>query len=276
MQKNRLKEKLTFLLVLIILILFMVPFMVLVINTFKTTSEFTKMPFSLPKSWNFDNYKVAIERMNFWQALKNTALITVFTTLLNTVLASMTGFFFARKRWKINKIIFMLFLASMVAPFQVYMIPMVKIFGGTLGMSNQIAMVVYIAIGLNIPFSVFLYHGFVEGIPEDLDEASKIDGCSMLRTFFNIIFPLLKPIMITVMVFVALGVWNDYLMTSLFMTTTETKTLALAAFTFLTNHSADYSPMMAGLVLGIIPVLCFYLLGQKYIIEGVISGSLKG
>ena len=276
MQKNRLKEKLTFLLVLIILILFMVPFMVLVINTFKTTSEFTKMPFSLPKSWNFDNYKVAIERMNFWQALKNTALITVFTTLLNTVLASMTGFFFARKRWKINKIIFMLFLASMVAPFQVYMIPMVKIFGGTLGMSNQIAMVVYIAIGLNVPFSVFLYHGFVEGIPEDLDEASKIDGCSMLRTFFNIIFPLLKPIMITVMVFVALGVWNDYLMTSLFMTTTETKTLALAAFTFLTNHSADYSPMMAGLVLGIIPVLCFYLLGQKYIIEGVISGSLKG
>lgn len=276
MKKNRMKEIITFLLVLIILILFMVPFLVLVINTFKTTAEFTKMPFSLPKSLNLDNYKVAIERMNFWQALKNTALITVFTTLLNTVLASMTGFFFARKRWKINKVIFMLFLASMVAPFQVYMIPMVKIFGGLLGMSNKIAMVVYIAIGLNVPFSVFLYHGFVEGIPEDLDEASKIDGCSMLRTFFNIIFPLLKPIMITVMVFVALGVWNDYLMTSLFMTTTETKTLALAAFTFLTNHSADYSPMMAGLVLGIIPVLCFYLLGQKYIIEGVISGSVKG
>jgi raffinose/stachyose/melibiose transport system permease protein len=254
----------------------MVPFLVLVINTFKTTSEFTKMPFSLPKFLNLDNYRVAIERMNFWKALRNTATITLFATALNTVLASMTGYFFARKRWKINKIIFTLFLASMVAPFQVYMIPMVKIFGGMLGMSNKLMTVVYVAIGLNVPFSVFLYHGFVEGIPEELDEASKIDGCNMLRTFFNIIFPLLKPIMITVMVFVALGVWNDYLMTSLFLTTTDTKTLALAAFTFLTNHSADYSPMMAGLVLGIIPVLCFYLLGQKYIIEGVISGSVKG
>lgn len=275
-KKSKIKQTGLFLVVLLILLLFMVPFFVLVINTFKTTAEFTKMPFSLPTSFSLDNYSAAIERMSFGVALKNTATITVFATLLNTLFSSMTGFFFARKRWKINKIIFMLFLASMVAPFQVYMIPLVKIFGGMFGMSNKLMMVVYIAIGLNIPFSVFLYNGFAEGIPEDLDEAAKIDGCGITRTFFNIIFPLLKPIVITVMVFVALGVWNDYLMTSLFLTNTATKTLALAAFTFLTNHTADYSPMMSGLVLGIIPVLFFYLLGQKYIIEGVISGSVKG
>lgn len=276
MKTSKVKQTVLFLVILIILLLFMVPFFVLVINTFKTTAEFTKTPFSLPKSFALDNYIVAINRMNFWKALSNTATITVFTTLISTVLSSMTGYFFARKRWKINKIIFALFLASMVAPFQVYMIPLVKIFGGMLGMSNKLMMVVYVAIGLNVPFSVFLYHGFTEGIPEELDEAAKIDGCSITRTFFSIIFPLLKPIMITVMVFVALGAWNDYLMTSLFLTNTATKTLALAAFTFLTNHTADYSPMMAGLVLGIIPVLTFYLLGQKYIIEGVISGSVKG
>lgn len=260
MKGNKIKQRILFLIVLFILLIFMVPFFVLVINTFKTTAEFTKMPFSWPKTFNFDNYIVAIERMNFGKALTNTATLTLLTTLLNTLLASMTGYFFARKRWKINKIIFILFLASMVAPFQVYMIPLVKIYGGMLGMSNKLLMVVYIAIGLNIPFSVFLYHGFSEGIPEELDEAAKIDGCSITRTFFKIILPLLKPIMITVMVFVALGVWNDYLMTSLFLTKMETKTLALAAFTFLTNHTADYSPMMAGLVLGIIPVLLFYLL----------------
>lgn len=276
MKKNKLKQTMVFLIVLFILLIFMIPFFVLVINTFKTTSEFTKMPFSLPKSINFNNYAEAIERMNFGLALRNTAVITILATLINTLLSAMAGYFFARKRWKINKIIFVLFLASMVAPFQVYMIPLVKIYGGILDMSNKLLMVVYIAIGLNIPFSVFLYNGFVEGIPEELDEAAKIDGCSFTKTFFNIIFPLLKPIMITVMVFVALGVWNDYLMTSLFLTKTATKTLALAAFTFLTNHSADYSPMMAGLVLGIIPVLIFYLFGQKYIIEGVISGSVKG
>lgn len=276
MTKNKIRKHIQFLVVFIVLLLFMTPFIILVMNTFKSTAEFTKMPFSLPKTFNLDNYKIAIEKMNFPVALKNTAIITVLATIANTVIASMTGFFFARKRWKINKILFMLFLASMVAPFQVYMIPLVRIYGGILGLSNNLLMVAYIAVGLNIPFAVFLYNGFAAGIPEELDEAARIDGCGFTRTFFEIIFPLLKPIMITVMVFVALGVWNDYLMTSLFLTKMGTRTLAIAAFTFLTNHTADYSPMMAGLVLGIIPVLVFYVLGQKYIIEGVIAGSVKG
>ncbi len=276
MKKEKWKKTLMFLIVLIVLLLFMVPFIVLVLNTFKTTAEFTKTPFALPTSLKLDNYVVAIEKMNFPVALRNTAMITIAATLFNTLFASMTGYFFARKKWKVNKVIFMLFLASMVAPFQVYMIPLVKIYGGMLGLANNWMMVAYIAVGLNIPFAVFLYNGFASGIPEELDEAAKIDGCSFVRTFFSIIFPLLKPIMITVMVFVALGVWNDYLMTSLFMTKEDTKTLAIAAFTFLTNHTADYSPMMAGLVLGIIPVLLFYFVGQKYIIEGVVAGSVKG
>lgn len=164
----------------------------------------------------------------------------------------------------------------MVAPFQVYMIPLVKIFGGYLGLSNNLFLVAYVAAGLNIPFAVFLYHGFIESIPKELDEAAMIDGCSFTRTFFSIILPLLRPIVITVVVFVALGVWNDYLMSSLFLTKMETRTLSIAAFTFLSNHTADYSPMMAGLVLGIIPVLTFYMLGQKYIIDGVVQGSVKG
>lgn len=276
MTLHKFSKKLQFLMVFVVLLFFMMPFLILVMNTFKTTAEFTKMPFSLPKSFMLDNYKVAIEKMNFPVALRNTAVVTVLATVLNTVLASMTGYFFSRKRWKINKILFLLFLASMVAPFQVYMIPLVRIYGGTLGLANNLFMVAYIAVGLNIPFAVFLYHGFAAGIPEELDEAARIDGCGFTRTFFEIIFPLLKPIMITVMVFVALGVWNDYLMTSLFLTKMETRTLAIAAFTFLTNHTADYAPMMAGLVLGIIPVLVFYVMGQKYIIEGVIAGSVKG
>lgn len=276
MKKSSIKQIVITIGISLVLLLFMIPFFILIINTFKTTAEFTKAPFALPTSINFSNYILAIEKMNFGVALKNTAIITIIVTIVNTLLSSMTGYFFARKKWRINKIIFMLFLASMVAPFQVYMIPLVKIYGGMLGMSNKLGMVIYIAIGLNIPFSVFLYNGFASGIPEELDEAAKIDGCGFTRTFFEIIFPLLKPIMITVMVFVALGVWNDYLMSSLFLTKSETKTLAIAAFTFLTNHSADYSPMMAGLVMGIIPVLVFYLIGQKYIIEGVVAGSVKG
>lgn len=276
MSKVKAKKNIAFIITLFVLILFMVPFFVLVINTFKTTQEFTSAPFALPKSLSFENFTVAIRRMNFWKALKNTALVTLSAMIVNTLVSAMTGYLFARKKWKINKVIFMLFLASMVAPFQVYMIPLVRIYAGTLGFSNSLTIVAYIAVGLNIPFAVFLYNGFVEGIPEDLDEAARIDGCSFTRTFFSIILPLLKPIIITVTVFVAMGVWNDYLMSSLFLTKQETKTLAIAIKTFLTNHTAEYAPMMAGLLLSIIPVLIFYLVGQKYIIEGVVAGSVKG
>ena len=276
MNKMKAKKSLMFFVTLLVLILFMVPFFILVINTFKTTQEFIQTPFALPKSLNFENFFVAVRRMNFWTALKNTAVVTVAAVLVNTLVSAMTGYLFARKRWKINKFIFMAFLASMVAPFQVYMIPQVKIYAGQMGFSNSLAVVAYIAIGLNIPFAVFLYNGFVEGIPEELDEAARIDGCRFTRTFFLIILPPVKPIIITVTVFVAMGVWNDYLMSSLFLTKQETKTLAIAIKTFLTNHSAEYAPMMAGLLLSIVPVLIFYLAGQKYIIEGVVAGSVKG
>ncbi|MDO4619468.1 MAG: carbohydrate ABC transporter permease [Lachnospiraceae bacterium] len=276
MKKRSTTTNLVFILTLLVLIIFMVPFFILVINTLKPTKEFIKTPFALPKTLFLENFTVAIRRMDFWVALKNTAVITVMTVVINTLVSTMTGYFFARRKWKINKFIFGAFLASMVAPFQVYMIPLVKIYGGRLGLSNTLAVVIYIAAGLNIPFAVFLYNGFIEGIPVELDEAAKIDGCSFTGTFFRIILPLLKPIIITVTVFVAMGVWNDYLMTSLFLTKQETRTLALAIKTFLTNHSAEYAPMMAGLLLSIIPVLLFYLIGQKYIIEGVVAGSVKG
>lgn len=276
MSKAKIKKNTVFIVTLIVLIFFMVPFFVLVINTFKTTPEFIKTPFALPKSVYLENFTVAVRRMNFWKALKNTAVITVGTVVVNTLVSAMTGYLFARKKWKINKVIFMAFLASMVAPFQVYMIPLVKIYAGWFGWSNSLPIVAYIGIGLNIPFAVFLYNGFIEGIPKELDEAALIDGCSFTGTFFKIILPLLKSIIITVTVFVAMGIWNDYLMSSLFLTKQETKTLAIAIKTFLTNHSAEYAPMMAGLLLSIIPVLIFYLVGQKYIIEGVVAGSVKG
>lgn len=276
MKTQRNKKTVTFVITLIVLISFMVPFYMLVVNSFKPTAEFLKNPFALPSALRFDNFLTAIERMNFGKSLFNTAAITITAVVVNMVVSAMTGYLFARKKWRINKIIFMAFLASMVAPFQVYMIPLVRIYAGVLGFSNNLMMVAYIAVGLNIPFAVFLYSGFVEGIPAELDEAALIDGCGFTKTFFHIIMPLLKPIIITVTVFVAMGVWNDFLMSSLFLTKVDTKTLAISIKTFLTNHSAEYAPMMAGLLLSVLPVLIFYLIGQKYIIEGVIAGSVKG
>jgi len=260
----------------LLLLFFMMPFFVMVVNSVKTSTQFTANPFSLPTEFHWENFGEALRRMNFFNALKNSLIITVSSAILTALLSSMAAYFISRKGWKINKIIYFIFIASMTAPFQTYMIPMVQILGGKLGMSNSLITVSYVAIALNIPFSVFLYTGFMGSIPKELDEAALIDGCGMIRTFSHVIFPLLKSILITGTVFVVLGVWNDYLMTSLFISKEELKTLPLSVYAFLNLHSADYAPMMAGLIMSLIPVLIFYLVGQKYIIEGIVAGSVKG
>ena len=258
------------------LLFFMMPFVVMLVNSVKTSPEFVANPFSLPKQLHWENYTEALERMSFFRSLRNSLIVTVCSTALTALISSMAAYFISRRDWKINKIVYFAFIASMTAPFQTYMIPMVQIFGGKLGMSNNLITVIYVAIALNIPFSVFLYTGFMKTIPKELDEAALIDGCGMVGTFFHVIFPLLKSILITGAVFVVLGVWNDYLMSSVFLSKENVKTLPLAIYTFLNVHSADYAPMMAGLIMSLLPVLIFYLIGQKYIIEGIVAGSVKG
>lgn len=260
----------------LLLLFFMMPFMVMLMNSVKTSPEFVANPFSLPTVFHWENYAEALERMSFFRSLRNSMVVTVCSTVLTAFLSSMAAYFISRRDWRINKIVYFAFIASMTAPFQTYMIPMVQIFGGKLGMSNNLITVIYVAIALNIPFSVFLYTGFMKTIPRELDEAALIDGCGMTGTFFKVIFPLLKSILITGAVFVVLGVWNDYLMSSVFLSKENVKTLPLAIYTFLNVHSADYAPMMAGLIMSLLPVLIFYLIGQKYIIEGIVAGSVKG
>ena len=260
----------------LLLLFFLMPFAVMLINSVKTSPEFVENPFSLPKALHWENFSEALRRMSFLRSFRNSLVVTVSATLLTALLSSMAAFLISRRDWKINKIVYFGFIASMTAPFQTYMIPMVQLFGGKLGLSNNLLTVIYVAIGLNIPFSVFLYTGFMKTIPRELDEAALIDGCGMVRTFFYIIFPLLKSILITGAVFVVLGVWNDYLMSSLFLSKEPVKTLPLSIYTFLNVHSADYAPMMAGLIMSLLPVLIFYLIGQKYIIEGIVAGSVKG
>lgn len=260
----------------LLFLFFIMPFAVMLINSLKTSAEFVANPFSLPKTFHWENYLEALDRMSFWRSLRNSLFVTVCAAFLTALFASMTSYFISRCDWKISKIVYFAFIASMTAPFQSYMIPMVQILGGKLGLSNNLITVIYVAIGLNIPFSVFLYTGFMKTIPKELDEAALIDGCGMTGTFFRIILPLLKPILITGAVFVVLGVWNDYLMSSVFLSNENVKTLPLAIYTFLNVHSADYAPMMAGLIMSLLPVLVFYLVGQKYIIEGIVAGSVKG
>ena len=278
--KERAKVKsstvVVFIIVLILAILFVIPFFLVILNSFKTSADFAADPFSFPDIIMLGNYIKAFRTMNFTNSFKNSLLICLVSTAVSSVLSAMNAYVLSRKKWKVNRVIFMILVAAMVIPFQVIMIPLVKMYGNSLGLANNIWMVTYIDIGLNIPFPTFLYCGFIGGIPEELDKAALIDGASPEKTFYTIIYPLLKPITITCVVFTALSVWNDYILASTFLSVKEVKTLPLMTYAFLTNHSADYAPMMAGLVLTLIPVLLLYFVGQKYIIEGIVAGSVKG
>mgnify|MGYP005759855765 CR=1 FL=1 len=273
------KTKMTvviFLVVLVLAVLFVMPFFLVILNSFKESSEFVANPFSWPASFKFENYGNAFETMNFLNSFKNSLIICVIATLVSSLLSAMNAYVISRKKWKLTKAVYMLLVAAMVVPFQVIMIPLVNIYGSRLGFTNNIWMVTYIHIALNIPFPTFLYCGFMGGIPVELDEAALIDGASQEKTFFQIILPLLKPITITAVVFTALSIWNDYILASTFLSLKEVKTLPLMTYAFLASHSADYAPMMAGLVLTMLPVLILYAVGQRYIIEGIVAGSVKG
>lgn len=280
MEKNIHSKKsrtVVFIIVLILAILFVMPFYLVILNSFKESSQFAANPFSFITTPHPENYAKAWNTMNFARAFGNSLLVCVIPTIISTVLSAMNAYVITRfKDMTGSKIVYMMLIAAMVIPFQVIMIPLVKIYGAGLHMTNNLWMVILIHIGLNIPFPTFLFSGFIGSVPKELDEAALIDGASIEKTFFSVIFPLLKPIVITSVVFTALSIWNDYILASTFLSLKEVKTLPLMTYAFLTTHSADYAPMMAGLALTMLPVLILYAFGQKYIIGGIVAGSVKG
>lgn len=274
--KKKSNTVIVFIVVLLLAVFFIIPFFLVILNSFKTSPDFVANPFSLPTQLHTENYSTAFNTMNFLNSFKNSIIICVVATGVSVVLSSMNAYVLTRKKWKITKACYMILIAAMVVPFQVIMIPLVKMYGSGLGLTNNIWLVTFLHIGLNIPSPTFLYSGFITGVPVELDEAALIDGATPERTFFSIIFPLLKPITMTNVVFVALSIWNDYILASTLLSLKEVKTLPLMTYAFLTTKSADYAPMMAGLVLTMLPVMILYLFGQRYIIEGIVAGSVKG
>lgn len=257
-------------------VFYLFPFLLMLLNSLKTTGEFTSNPFALPTVLQFGNYPKAIEQMHFFTSLKNSLVITICVCALTSLFGPMAAYAVSRVKHPFVSVLYYLMIASMCAPFQAYMIPLVKLYASTLGLNNSPIPVIYIGVGLNICFSIFLVRGFLNSIPREIDEAALIDGCGCMRLYFSIILPMLTPILITLLVFVAMGVWNDYLLSSLFLNTQEKRTLPMMIRVFCAQYSNDYSPMMAGLMMSILPMLVFYLVEQKHILEGVVQGAVKG
>ena len=275
---KKLKMVLKMSLVSLIFLLYMFPFIMIIINAFKSKRDIVKEPLALigENGVSFDNFINAFIKMNFLNALNNSIFITAISVFLIIILSSMTAYLFVRTNWFVCRIVFALLIFSMVIPFQVVMIPEVSIYGSILGVLNRRATLIFMHLGFSVSLAVFMYHGFIRtGIPISLEEAAEIDGATRLQTFFKVVFPLLKSTTATIIILYALGLWNDFLLPSLVLGKKSLFTLPLAARSFYGTYSSDLNLIMAALVMTVIPIIILYIALQKYIVEGVVAGAVK-
>lgn len=257
---------------------YLVPFVLVLLNSFKQKRDIIKNPFSLAaeKGLSLANYAQAFDKMNYVRTFGNSLLITGLSTLFVIILSAMCAYYIVRAKNKVGNLFYSLMIASMIIPFQAIMIPLVSIYGAKLNLLNHRATLIFLHTGFAMSMSVFMYSGFVKsGIPMSLEEAAYLDGCTKTQTFFHVVLPLLKPTTSTLIILNALSFWNDYLLPSLVLGKKEIYTLPLSTYLFYGTYSADYGTIMAALVLTLAPILVLYLFLQKQIISGVVAGAVK-
>ncbi|AQP46196.1 sugar ABC transporter permease [Tessaracoccus flavus] len=259
--------------------LFLGPIVFIVLNSFKQKFSISSDPFAVPLGdmWaGFSNYITGIQAQNFFEAILWSFVITIGSVLIIVFLTAMLAYFIMRVKTWWTSLIYYLLVFSMVIPFQMVMFPTVKL-ADALGLANPVGMMV-LYLGFGAGLSVFIFSGFVKSIPLEIEEAAYIDGCSPLTTYFQVVWPILKPVTITVAILNAMWIWNDYLLPYLVIgLSTRFKTIPVVVQQFVgSNGNRDMGALMAMLVLAVVPIIVFYLFAQKHIIEGVVAGSVKG
>ena len=262
----------------VLAVLWLYPIFLVAINAIKKKAFITRNPFALPDDrsfFGFTNFLNGIEKTNFWSSALNSTIITVGSVFVIVLCTSMCAWYITRVNDKFSNGIYTLCLFSMIVPFQMVMFTLSKI-ANLLHLTNPIGIII-IYLGFGAGLAVFMFCGFVKSIPLEIEEAAMIDGCTPLQTFFQIVFPIMKPTTITVCILQAMWIWNDYLLPYLVLDLKKYKTIPIAVQYLKGGYgSVDWGTMMAVLVLAIIPVIIFYVACQKYIIEGVVAGAVKG
>ncbi len=262
----------------LISILWVCPIVIVLVNSFKKKSFISNEPFKIPTGKAFvglDNYINGIEKIDFFSAFLNSLLITVGSVFVIVLCTSMCGWYITRVKNKFTSSIYYLCVFSMIVPFQMVMFTLSKI-ADMLKLDNPLG-IILVYLGFGAGLAVFMFCGFVKSIPLEIEEAAMIDGCTPIQTYFQIVLPVLKPTCITVAILQAMWIWNDYLLPYLVLDLKKYKTIPIAIQYLKGGYgSVDMGAMMAMLILAIIPIVIFYLCCQKYIIEGVIAGAVKG
>ena len=277
-QKKR-RQVITIIVLILVFILFVIPFLLVLINVFKTKGDITSNPLALIGEHGFtlQNFPEAMAKMDFWNVFKNSAFITFSATILTILFSAMASFVIVRNNWKACTLFFALMIASMVIPFQVLMVPLVSVYGGIFGILGSRITLIFMHVGFSVSMATFMFHGVIHSnIPLELEEAALIDGCSRWQTFWKIVFPLLKPTVATVAIIDAMAFWNDYLLPSLVLTDKSIYTIPIATQAFYGTYSTDIGLVMAALLLAMLPILILYLFLQKHIVAGVTAGAVKG
>lgn len=273
-------------------VVWILPILIVLLNSFKRKAFIFRHPFGISTAKLSEgmeafkagmsklfcgtlNYKNGLRMTDFWNCFGVSLFITVGSVVLIVLCCSMCAWYIVRVKTKGTKLIYTLCLFSMIVPFQMVMFTLSK-FANMLHLSNPLGIII-VYLGFGAGLSVFMFTGFVKGISLEIEEAAMIDGCTPIQMFFRVVFPILRPTAVTVAILEAMWVWNDYLLPSLVLNINKYKTIPIAIQYLKQSHGMiDWGAMMAMLVLAILPIVIFYIFCQKYIIEGVLAGAVKG
>ncbi len=272
-------------LTLAVMVMFLVPLFLVLINAAKTNNEIISAPLSLPTDWSVLIKNITTiwnnPNLRYSQALVNSFVITTFSLVGITIFSAMAAWVLLRTKTKLSTAILMLFIAAMVIPFQVVMFPLVKWFGifqsvTGIQMLRSYTGIIIAYIGFGSSLSIFMFHGFMKSIPHEIEEAAYVDGCGKFKTFFLIVLPILKPIYVTILILNGIWIWNDFLLPMLVLGKgTPVQTLPLAVNNFAGAFLVSWDLMMTAILMALVPIIVFFLAAQKHIIKGMVEGSVK-
>ena len=276
------KSTLSSVLLVCLSLIWLSPIYIILANSFKSRDEMYVNPLGMPEKFSLEYYSGAMEKMNFLRAFGVSLVITIVSVAIIVVLCAMAAWMMARSDGKLSKAIYYTLILTMLIPFQTLMMPLMqemnsleKLLG--IQMKDTIGGLIFMYIGFGAGMGVFMFYGFVKGsLPRTLEEAAIIDGCNTWQLFWRVVFPLMKPTIITLVILDVIWIWNDYLLPSLTLKSASNRTIPIGTQIFFGQYTIEWNMAMAALMLTIIPVVVFYLCAQKHIVKGVAAGAVKG
>lgn len=263
------------LIIAVCVILFLSPFYLVILNSFKDNGELLKDVLSWPEQIHLENYAKAYSQLNYVKVFGNSLFVTVLSNLGVTVVSAMAAYRLERFSTRFNKWIGLLFMTGLIIPFQVIMIPLVKVLS-FMHLTNSLFGVILTYWGMGLPFTIFLFRGFIQGIPKEVEEAAVMDGCTLFYMFWKIIFPLLRPIIFTAITINTFWFWNDFLLPQLVLSSKSLQTIPIAINAFFGQYVMKWDLALPALAMAIVPAALVFIFLQKYIVEGMVTGAVKG